>query len=89
VQDEREPLGGRERLEHDQEGEAHRVGEQRLVLRVRAVRPVDDRLRDVGSQRLLATDVARAEHVERHTGNDRGQPGAQVLHGVRVRSAQA
>ena len=34
VQHEREPLGGRERLEHDEQREPDRVGEQRLLLRV-------------------------------------------------------
>jgi hypothetical protein len=34
VQDEGEPLGGRERVEHDQQRQADRVGEHRLVLRV-------------------------------------------------------
>ena len=38
VQHEREPLGGRQRLEHDEQREPDRVGQQRLVLGVDPVR---------------------------------------------------
>ena len=44
VQHEREPLGRRQRLEHDEQREPDRVGQQRLVLGVGAVGAVDDRL---------------------------------------------
>jgi hypothetical protein len=53
VQHERESLGRAQRLEDDEQGETHRVGQQRLVLRVRAVGAVDDRLREADVERLL------------------------------------
>ena len=33
VKDEREPLGGGERVEHDEQGQTDRISEQRLLLR--------------------------------------------------------
>ena len=45
VQHEREPLGRLERLEHDEQREADRVGQHRLVLRVGPSAAVDDRVR--------------------------------------------
>jgi hypothetical protein len=88
VQHERQPLGGLQRLEHDQEGEADRVGQERLVLRVRPVRAVDDRLRypQVGH---LPPRVAGAEHVQGHPGDDGREPAAEVLDFVGVGSAKA
>jgi hypothetical protein len=52
VEDVREPLCRRQRLEHDEQREADGVGEQRLVLRVDAVCAVDDRVRQVGVEWL-------------------------------------
>ena len=90
VQDEGEPLGGRERLEHDQQGEPDRVGEQRLVLGVDGVGAVDQRVGDAHLlQRRLAPRRARAQHVQRHARDDRRQPAAEVLDLVRVGAVQA
>ena len=58
MQHEREALGGAQRLEHDEQGETHRVGQHRLVLRVGPVGGVDDGLREVNADRLLAPLVA-------------------------------
>jgi len=44
VQHEREPLGGGERLEHHQQREADRVGQERFVLGVGLVREAHDRV---------------------------------------------
>src|SRR5262249_5753652 len=54
VQNEREPLGRRKRLEHDVEREPDAVRDQRFVLRGRAVVDRDDRLRHPGADVLLA-----------------------------------
>ena len=54
VEHEREPLGGAQRLEHHQQRETDGVGQQCLVLWVGPVGAVDDRLRDVHVERLLA-----------------------------------
>jgi hypothetical protein len=53
VEDVGEPLR-RQRLEHDEQRQADGVGEQRLVLRVDAVCAVDDRVRQMLVERLLA-----------------------------------
>ncbi len=58
VQNEREPLGGAQRLEDHEQGETHRVGQERLVLRVRPIGAVDDRLGHVNADRLLAPRLA-------------------------------
>src|SRR5262249_5463366 len=42
VEHERDPFRGRKRLEHDQQGKADRVGQERSVLRARSVSGVDD-----------------------------------------------
>jgi hypothetical protein len=58
VEDVGEPLCRRQRLEHDEQREADRVGEQRLVLRVDAVCAVDDRVRQASIEWLLASRLA-------------------------------
>jgi hypothetical protein len=44
VQDERQPLGGGQGLEHDLQREPDRVGQQRLILGAAPVRTADDRV---------------------------------------------
>ena len=58
------------------------------MLRVGAVRGIDDRVRDVDAERLLAACFARAQHVQRHARDDGREPAAQVLDLVRVRATQ-
>jgi hypothetical protein len=79
VQHEREPLRRAQRLKHDQQREPDRVGQQRFVLGIGPVGRVDDRVRHVHVQRLLAARVARAQHVQCHARHDRGQPRPEVL----------
>jgi hypothetical protein len=88
VQHEREPLGGGERLEHDQQRKTDRVSQQRLVLGVGAIHAVDDRLGYAYAQGLLAPRPARAEHVQRHAGGGGRQPSAEVPHLARVGAAE-
>ena len=87
MQDEREPLGGRERVEHDEQREADRIGEQRLLLGI--VFPVDAHhgLRQPAAEIVLAARAA-AQHVERDARDHRRQPSAEVGNRVRVRPAQ-
>ena len=85
VQDEGEPLRRRQRVEHDEQREADRVGEQRLVLgAVRRQR--DDRLRQLRADEVLATRAAGAQQVEADAGDDRRQPAAHVLDLARLRA---
>ena len=79
VQDERESLGGSEGLEHDQEREADRVGQQSLVLGVGAVGGIDDRVGHVHVERLLTPRLARSEHVQRDARDHCRQPCSEVL----------
>jgi hypothetical protein len=79
VQDEGEPLGRCERLEHDVEGEADTVGDECFLLRGRRAVDRDDRLGHPRADELFAARPPRAEHVEAHAAHHRRQPGAEVL----------
>jgi hypothetical protein len=59
------------------------------VLGVDPVLAAHDRLGQMRAQRLLAARSARAQHVERHPGDDGRQPRAQVLDLVGLRPAEA
>ena len=89
MQDEREPLGGLERLEDNEQREPDGVGQERLVLRVGAVGAVDDRLREAHVERFLTPRPARAQHVQRDARDDGRQPAAEVLHLVGVGPVEA
>ena len=58
VEHEGEPLRWAERIEDHEQREADRVGEERLVLGICPVGPVDDRVGDTDADRLLAPHVA-------------------------------
>ena len=47
VQDEREPLGGSQGIEHHEQRQPDRLGEQRLVFGVRILIKGDHRIRDM------------------------------------------
>jgi hypothetical protein len=79
VQHERDPFGGSQCFEHHQQRETNRVGEYRFALRVEAILAAHDRLGQVRIQRFLAPRLARAQHVQTHARDHRGQPSAQVL----------
>jgi len=49
------------------------------VLRVAALGGVDDRVRNVHVERLLAPGSAGAEYVQRDSCNNRGKPAAKIL----------
>jgi hypothetical protein len=55
MQDEGEPFGGGERIEHDQQREADRVRDQHLLRGIYGVGRRDDRVRHVRVDRLLAS----------------------------------
>ena len=84
MQDERHTLGGRQRVEHDQQRHADRVGEHRLVFGVGPSPAHDARLRDPGVNGLFAPRLARAQHVQTHPCDDCRQPAAQILDGGRI-----
>jgi hypothetical protein len=80
VQHERQPLGRRQRVEHHEQGEADRVGEQCLLLRVGVALAADDRVRHVHLEWLLAPRLAGAQNVQAHPGDHGRQPAGEVLH---------
>jgi hypothetical protein len=83
VQDEREPFGRGQRVEHHDERGAHRVGQERFLLGIDGVLGGFDRL----VERMLAPRGARAQHVQADAPDDGGQPAAEVVHG-HVRAVQ-
>jgi ABC transporter DrrB family efflux protein len=54
VQDEREPLRRSQRLEHDEQRQPDGIGQQRLVLGIDPVHPVDEQIGEPPGERLLA-----------------------------------
>jgi hypothetical protein len=88
VQDERQPLVRRQRVEHDQQGQADRVGQQRLLLGLGFPLLADDRVGQVHGEWLLAPVVAGTQHVQADAGHDHCQPPAEVLDVFGTRSAQ-
>ena len=93
MQHERDPLGGSQRFEHHEQRETDRVGHECLVLGidpVRAARPGErrDRLGNVRVEGLLTPRLARAQHIQAHSRNDRRQPSSEVLDAARVRAVE-
>ena len=88
VQHERKPLCRREGIEHDKEGEADRVGQQRFLLGLRRSLSTDQRIGDVAVERLHASRVACPRHVQTDAGNDRGRfaPGRTRGNGMNAQS---
>jgi hypothetical protein len=88
VQDEGQPLGRRELVQHHQQRGTDRVGHERLLL------GLDDdhqRIRQpvLLAQRLLPAPLARVEHVQADAGDDGGQPRAEVVDVVTAGAAGA
>jgi hypothetical protein len=79
VQYEREPFRRCQHLEHYQQRQTDRVGDQRLVLGVGAVSGVDHRVGNAHIQWLLAPGLGGAQHVQSHSRDDGREPPAQVL----------
>jgi hypothetical protein len=88
VQDERQPLGRAQGVEHDQQGQADRVGQQRLELRLQLVVRADQGVGQAHAEGFFPPYVPRAQHVQADPGHDRGEPPAQVLHLVPAGPAQ-
>jgi hypothetical protein len=86
MQHERQPLGRRERIQHHQQREADRVGEDGLVGRGGHV-AADDQVGDVHAGRVLRPGRARTQPVEADPGDDRRQPSARIVHVIRPRAA--
>ena len=79
MEHEGEALRGPQRVDHDLEGEADRVGQEHFLLGVGPVGGAHDRVRDVRLERLLVMGVPGAERVQADPGDDRRQPGLHVV----------
>jgi hypothetical protein len=86
VQHERQPLGRRQRVQHHQQRNADRVGQQRMLLRV-VVRG-DYRVGHVHVEGVFAVGGPGAQHIQADPRHHRGQPASQVLHVSRFRAGQ-
>ena len=88
MEDEREPLGRPQRLEHDEQSEADGVRDHGFVLRVRPIPERDDGLRQPRAAVFLAAGPAGAQHVEADAAHDRREPAAQIVDAAGVGTAQ-
>ena len=79
VEHEREPLGRREGIEHDQEREADRVGQHRFLFGLAHSLDADIGIGEVAIERFLAPGIARPQDVQTDASNDGGQPAAKVF----------
>jgi hypothetical protein len=86
VQHQRQPLGGRQLLQDDQQRQPDRVAQQYLPLRFRRIM-ADDRVRQVHPQRLLPPDGAGTQHVQAYSRDNGGQPAVEVLHAIGAHAA--
>jgi hypothetical protein len=97
VQYERHPLGRRQPVEHDEQRQPDRVGQDRLLLgaadvgraRADAGYRVGLEVRLGAGRPLLPARPPRAEHVQAQPRRDRGQPAVQVRDIVRARPGGA
>jgi len=87
VEHEGEPLGRLERVQHDEEREAHRVGEHRLGLAF-PLTDGDDRIGQTHLERILASRRPRSQHVEAHRRDDGRQPAPETRDVARIGPAQ-
>jgi hypothetical protein len=78
VQHERDPFGGRERLEHHEQRQADRARERRLLGGVDGVRSGFGRPGRAEPDRLLAPGLSRSQHVEAHACGHGREPAAEV-----------
>jgi hypothetical protein len=88
MQDEREALGRAEALQHDQQREADRVGQHRLLLRPALAGLADQRLGQPAPRCILAPGLAGPQHVQADPPDHGGQPGPQVIDGAGVAVAE-
>ena len=79
MQDERQPFRRRQRLEDDEEREAHRIGQEQFLLGIGGVGAGHDRFGHVDPDRILAPGLARSKRVKAQARDDRRQPAAEIV----------
>jgi hypothetical protein len=87
AQDEGEPLGRAECLEHDEQRHPDRVGHDGLVLRI-AVLGDDDGFRQPCAGKLLAPRTARPQRIQADAPDDGRKPAVQILDCAGLGAAQ-
>lgn len=90
VQDEADALRGSESVEDNEEREADGFGKQRLLFGIERVRCCCGfgRRVHVLFQRIFATRIAGAQHIQADTRDDSGEPSAEVLDSARIGTAE-
>jgi hypothetical protein len=89
VEHEGDPLGRGQGVEHDQQGQTDRVGQQRLLVRLERPLGADHGIGEAQAQGLLAPPGPGAQHVQADAGHHRCQPSAEVADLVRSGPAEA
>jgi hypothetical protein len=88
VQHEHEPLSGRERIEHDQQRQANRVGQQQLLIRIGLPDTAHDRIGHVHAHRHLTPRSPRLERVQTNACNHNRQPTIEILDRGSIRATE-
>ena len=86
VEHKRQSLGRSELLEHHEQRETNRLGQQHVVLRIVRLIEAHHGVRNV-DRGLFGPGPARAQSIQSYPSDDRGQPGLHVLDVLRVRIA--
>src|SRR5216683_2311858 len=88
MQHKRQPLRGRQSIQHHQQRQPHRLRQQRLLLGIHRRSALRHRLRSLRLHRLFAPRRPRPQHVQTNVRQHRRRPAAKVLHSARVRLVQ-
>ena len=79
MQHEVEPLGRRQRVEHDLQREPDGIGQEHFMLRIEPAVGGHDQVRHVHAGRGFGTRLARLKCVQTHEGDDCREPPAQIF----------
>jgi hypothetical protein len=88
VQHERQPLGRRQRVQHNQQRQADRVRQHCLVFGVEFPRGLHNRIRQMRNQLLAPLGAPVTQRVQADPGHHRGEPGVWVRDTARGCAAQ-
>jgi hypothetical protein len=84
VQHERDPCRGSQRVQHDEQRAAHRVGRHRLLLWAVMSARVPGVVGHLLADEFLPSRRAGPQHVQADARHDRPLPSGEVLHAVDV-----
>jgi hypothetical protein len=89
VENEGQTLGWRQTIEHDEECETDRIGQESLLLRVGSGLPWRGGFGLVIGETLFAAGLTRPQHIETDAGDDGGQPSTEIGDGSGIGTAEA